>query len=86
MWGKNDPFFTGAGAHAYERDVPKAEVHILESGHFTLEEHSGVIAGLIKEFLESRVVARTRRPAAILSSKSRRSPRAEPVPSTRSGR
>ncbi|WP_321474205.1 alpha/beta fold hydrolase [uncultured Paludibaculum sp.] len=50
-WGKNDPFFTVAGAKAYLRDVPKAELHLLDTGHFALEEESGTIAGHIRRFL-----------------------------------
>jgi pimeloyl-ACP methyl ester carboxylesterase len=38
LWGRHDPFFPEAGAHAYRRDVPDAEVHIFETGHFALEE------------------------------------------------
>lgn len=51
VWGKNDPFFTVAGAHAYRRDVPKAEVHLFEGGHFLLEEHADAVATLIGQFL-----------------------------------
>ena len=38
VWGKNDPFFTPAGAHAFERDNPNATVKLLDGGHFVLEE------------------------------------------------
>jgi pimeloyl-ACP methyl ester carboxylesterase len=51
VWGQNDPFFTVEGARAFQRDLPKAELHLLEGGHFALEEHSQVIAGHIKRFL-----------------------------------
>lgn len=51
VWGKGDPFFLVPGAHAYARDVPDAEVHILDAGHFALETHSAEIAMLIDEFL-----------------------------------
>jgi pimeloyl-ACP methyl ester carboxylesterase/ketosteroid isomerase-like protein len=50
-WGKNDPFFTEAGAVAFKRDVPRASVHLLDTGHFALEDHCVEIAGLIREFL-----------------------------------
>jgi pimeloyl-ACP methyl ester carboxylesterase len=50
-WGRNDPFFTEAGAKAYLRDLPAAELHLLETGHFALEEDGGVIAGYILDFL-----------------------------------
>jgi len=51
VWGKNDPFFTVDGAQAYRRDVPKAEVHLFEGGHFLLEEHAEPVATLIRKFL-----------------------------------
>ena len=51
VWGKNDPFFTVAGAKAYQRDLPKAELHLLDTGHFALEEEGDFIAERIKSFL-----------------------------------
>lgn len=53
-WGKNDPFFTVAGARAYGRDIPSAEIHLLDGGHFALEEHSATIAALMLDFLGRR--------------------------------
>ena len=50
-WGQNDPFFTIAGAKAYQRDLPEAELHLFDAGHFALEEHAEEIAALIKQFL-----------------------------------
>lgn len=50
-WGRNDPFFTVEGAEAYQRDLPKAELHFLETGHFALEEDCDVIAGHMTRFL-----------------------------------
>ena len=44
VWGKNDPFFTVEGAQAYLRDIPKAELHLLDTGHFALEDHGDFIA------------------------------------------
>lgn len=44
VWGKNDPFFTVAGAQAYLRDIPKAKLHLLDTGHFALEDHLDFIA------------------------------------------
>jgi pimeloyl-ACP methyl ester carboxylesterase len=44
VWGRNDPFFTVPGAQAYLRDLPKAELHLLDTGHFALEDSSGFIA------------------------------------------
>ena len=50
VWGKNDPFFTVPGAEAYLRDLPKAELHLLEAGHFALEERHEEIATHITRF------------------------------------
>ena len=50
-WGKHDPAFIPPGAQAYQRDMPKAEVHLLDTGHFALETHASEIAGLIRDFL-----------------------------------
>lgn len=51
IWGRNDPFFTEAGAHAYLRDLPRAQLHLFHTGHFALEEHVEDIAALIREFV-----------------------------------
>jgi pimeloyl-ACP methyl ester carboxylesterase len=59
VWGKYDPSFAVDGAHAYARDVPDAEIHILEAGHFALDEASDEIALLMRRFLQSKgIVAR----------------------------
>ena len=50
-WGKHDPFFTPAGAEAFLRDVPDAELHLLDTGHFALADHVTEIAGLTRKFL-----------------------------------
>jgi len=50
VWGKNDPFFTVPGARAYLRDIPKAELHLLDTGHFALEDSSAFIAQQIIRF------------------------------------
>ncbi|MBE5102335.1 alpha/beta fold hydrolase [Priestia aryabhattai] len=52
VWGKNDPFFLPAGAEAYKRDIPSAEVHLLDTGHFALETHATEISVLIHQFLK----------------------------------
>ena len=54
-WGKNDPFFTTAGAEGFKRDVPEAELHFFDAGHFMLEEHAAEVAELIKAFLGKRL-------------------------------
>lgn len=53
VWGENDPFFTLAGAEAYKRDLPHAELHLLNAGHFALEEDHNTIATLMRQFLLS---------------------------------
>jgi pimeloyl-ACP methyl ester carboxylesterase len=55
LWGKNDPFFTVEGAKAYQRDLPKAELVLLDTGHFALEEEGDFIAERIKAFLRLNV-------------------------------
>lgn len=51
VWGKNDPFFLPAGAEAFRRDNPDADVRFLDTGHFALETHAEEIAAAILEFL-----------------------------------
>lgn len=47
LWGKHDPFFVEAGAWAYRRDLPDAEVRVLDAGHFALDEHLPEIAARV---------------------------------------
>ena len=51
VWGKNDPFFLPAGAEAFRRDLPDAEVHLIDGGHFALEAHLDEVAGILAPFL-----------------------------------
>src|SRR5499433_2687837 len=51
LWGKNDPFFTVEGAQAYKRDLPNAELHLIDTGHFALEDSSAFIAERMRKFL-----------------------------------
>ena len=51
VWGKNDPFFLPAGAEAFKRDIPRAQVHFYDTGHFALETHAAEIATKIHDFL-----------------------------------
>ena len=53
IWGKNDPFFIPAGAEAFRRDIPSAQVKMLDTGHFALETHVVEIAAAMKEFLDA---------------------------------
>ena len=52
VWGRNDEIFPAAGAHAYLRDLPNAEMHLLDTGHFALEDKGDEIAMLMRDFLE----------------------------------
>ncbi|GGK55705.1 hydrolase [Salinarimonas ramus] len=55
VWGRHDPAFIPAGAEAYKRDLPDAQVHLLDAGHFALETHSQEISSFIKTFLEGHL-------------------------------
>jgi pimeloyl-ACP methyl ester carboxylesterase len=55
VWGKNDEIFGPAGAEAYLRDLPDAELHLLDTGHFALEEDGDLIAERMRDFLERHV-------------------------------
>lgn len=48
VWGRHDPFFLSAGAEAFRRDIPDAEVDLLDTGHFALETHVVEIADRIR--------------------------------------
>jgi len=50
-WGKDDEVFGADGAEAYKRDLPNAEVHLLETGHFALEDDLELIADKMRRFL-----------------------------------
>lgn len=52
LWGRGDAIFLVAGAHAYLRDLPNARLHVLDAGHFALEERLPEIAPLVAAFLE----------------------------------
>ena len=54
VWGKNDPLFTVAGALAFAREVPTAEMHLLHAGHFALDEEVEMVAMLMQRFLARR--------------------------------
>ena len=52
IWGKNDKIFPAEGAYPYKRDLPNAEYHILDTGHFVLEDQFDVAEPLIRKFLD----------------------------------
>lgn len=59
VWGGNDIIFPAGGARAYLKDLPHAELHILDTGHFALEDKGDEIAALMRDFL-----GRTQSPVA----------------------
>ncbi|CAL9341911.1 Cis-3-alkyl-4-alkyloxetan-2-one decarboxylase [Streptomyces sp. enrichment culture] len=54
-WGRGDEIFGPAGAEAFARDLPDAEIHLLDAGHFALETHGPEIAALVSDFLGRHV-------------------------------
>jgi pimeloyl-ACP methyl ester carboxylesterase len=55
VWGKNDKIFPAAGATPYLRDLPKAELHLIDSGHFALEDRFDLMEPLIHDFLDRKI-------------------------------
>jgi pimeloyl-ACP methyl ester carboxylesterase len=53
VWGRYDPSFISPGAEAYKRDLPNAEVHLLDAGHFALDEKVDEISSLMIQFLKT---------------------------------
>ena len=53
VWGENDPFFTADGARAFLHDLPHADLHLLQTGHFALEEKLGEIASHVARFMSA---------------------------------
>jgi pimeloyl-ACP methyl ester carboxylesterase len=58
VWGKNDQIFPAEGAYPYKHDLKEVELHLLDTGHFALEEDGEVIAALMRRFLEAKVLGR----------------------------
>ena len=54
VWGKNDAVFPTEGAIPYKRDLPNAEIHLIDTGHFALETHGQEIASHIERFFSPR--------------------------------
>ena len=52
VWGKNDHIFPAEGAHPYKDDLKDVEFHLLDTGHFALEEYGDLIAAEMKDFLK----------------------------------
>lgn len=55
VWGRNDPFFLPAGAQAWKRDIPNADVRFYDTGHLALETHGVQIGAVIRQFLDQHV-------------------------------
>jgi len=55
VWGKNDKIFPAEGAHPYKRDLPEVEFHLLDTGHFALEDKLDEMVPLIRDFLARNV-------------------------------
>ena len=55
VWGQNDEIFPAEGAHPYKRDLKTLEFHLLDTGHFALEEDGDRIAHLMRQFLQKHV-------------------------------
>ena len=58
VWGKNDKIFPESGAHPYLRDLPNAEFHLIDTGHFALEDKLDEMAPLIRSFLDRKIANR----------------------------
>jgi pimeloyl-ACP methyl ester carboxylesterase len=57
LWGRNDPFFLPPGAEAFRRDIPGADIRLVDTGHFALETHYAEIAVAIRDFMGRTVAA-----------------------------
>ena|SRR4028118_128579 len=56
VWGKNDYIFPAEGAYPYQRDLKDVELHLLDTGHFALEEEGEALANHIRQFMNTHVV------------------------------
>jgi pimeloyl-ACP methyl ester carboxylesterase len=55
VWGEHDPFFLPAGAEAWKRDLPQAEIKFYNTGHFALETHAKEIGADVRRFLDQQI-------------------------------
>jgi len=55
VWSKNDKIFPADGAHPYKRDLPDVEFHLIDTGHFALEDKADEMVPLIRDFLKRKV-------------------------------
>jgi pimeloyl-ACP methyl ester carboxylesterase len=70
-WGQNDRFFPPEGARAYLQDLPDAELHLLDTGHFATATHHDEIAELVAAFLDKHIVRDGSRRTAIAAPQGR---------------
>jgi pimeloyl-ACP methyl ester carboxylesterase len=59
VWGKNDVIFPADGAYPYKEDLPHVETHLLDTGHFALEDKADEMVPLIRDFLARKIDSRT---------------------------
>jgi pimeloyl-ACP methyl ester carboxylesterase len=59
VWGANDAIFPADGANAYLHDLPDAELHLLDTGHFALEDKGEQIAEMMRDFLDRKLPRRS---------------------------
>lgn len=55
VWGRHDPYFLPAGAEAWKRDIPHADIRFYDTGHFALETHGHEIIPVIHRFLDDNI-------------------------------
>jgi pimeloyl-ACP methyl ester carboxylesterase len=60
VWGRYDQSFEAAEAQAYKREIPDADVHLIDAGHFALDEKPDEVAALIGAFMSK--LSKSRRP------------------------
>ncbi|QAU44402.1 alpha/beta fold hydrolase [Bradyrhizobium guangzhouense] len=65
VWGKNDKIFPADGAYPYKRDLPEVEFHLIDTGHFVLEDKADEVVPLIRDFLKRKVGTETKRKVAV---------------------
>jgi pimeloyl-ACP methyl ester carboxylesterase len=63
LWGKHDPSFDRGEPERYRKDVPNADVHVLDAGHFALDTKADEIAALVHEFMNTQGVSIANRPS-----------------------
>jgi pimeloyl-ACP methyl ester carboxylesterase len=54
LWGNHDPSFDSGEPERYRQDVPRAQIHVLDAGHFALDTKADLIAALVAEFMQTQ--------------------------------